>query len=87
MKTITIGKLATYILADFKAALWRMGTPMNTLGFFMGILVGYLVSVIFYQRLYMCFFIGPGPAVKAQPAGYFLASMLPKVHGMFTDLK
>jgi hypothetical protein len=51
MKTITISKLATYILADLKAALWKMGTPMNTLGFFMGILVGYLVSVIFYHRL------------------------------------
>jgi hypothetical protein len=64
MKTITISKLATYILADLKAALWKMGTPMNTVGFFMGILLGYLVSVIFYHRLYMCSLVGPGPAVK-----------------------
>jgi hypothetical protein len=65
MKTITISKLATYILADLKAALWKMGTPMNTVGFFMGILLGYLVSVIFYHHLYMCSLVRPGPAFKA----------------------
>ncbi len=79
MKTITISKLATYILADLKAALWGIGTPMNTLGFFMGILVGYLVSVIAYHRLYMCSFGGPGPAViKEQQTGYFPAQCFHK---------
>jgi len=66
MKTITISKLATYILADLKAALWKMGTPMNTVGFFMGILLGYLVSVIHYHPFYICSLTGQGLAVKAR---------------------